>query len=306
MAKKIKSIKELPDWYRLENYTPAFNLNGAGWYEQLVQRWFFNYLHEKKQRQPEQDYQYFNKILIKIRSHGVYTLSDDFEIFMIGGGKLVELKNSPKTFSESAHAISPFTLRRLYQCEQNLSEERRNRVRHYMDNIFSTPSELDEKEAEYTKSFIDLPIYNAFDGEKHYWQFDIVEVDLSLPDKLLRQQFENYLKTQRKRLKSTSPQQLKSTSPQMLDILNSTSSKYPEYQKWAKYGILQYIDLKLWEKEADTEIPHRVMADAIFPAGEKGEEAVRKTTKKIADTICTRQYLTLLSKIVAGELAEKK
>jgi hypothetical protein len=32
---EVKSIKQLPEWFNLENYTLASNLNAKGWYEQL-------------------------------------------------------------------------------------------------------------------------------------------------------------------------------------------------------------------------------------------------------------------------------
>ena len=48
------------------------------------------------------------------------------------------------------------------------------------------------------------------------------------------------------------------------------------------------------------------MADAIFPDGDKGEEMVRKTTKKIADMLMKKEYVDFLATIAAHEIAEKK
>ena len=38
MAKKIKHVSELPEWFKLEKYTFTNNLDAAGWYEQLSMR----------------------------------------------------------------------------------------------------------------------------------------------------------------------------------------------------------------------------------------------------------------------------
>ncbi len=37
---EVKSIDQLPEWFNLENYAPASDLNAKGWYEQLFIRWF--------------------------------------------------------------------------------------------------------------------------------------------------------------------------------------------------------------------------------------------------------------------------
>ena len=66
---------------------------------------------------------------------------------------------------------------------------------------------------------------------------------------------------------------------------DSAQFRTPDYREWARVGILQYLDLKAWEKQAEVTIPNRVMADAIFPHGEGGEEVVRKTTAKLADEV---------------------
>jgi hypothetical protein len=37
---EVKSIDQLSEWFNLENYAAASNLNTKGWYEQLFIRWF--------------------------------------------------------------------------------------------------------------------------------------------------------------------------------------------------------------------------------------------------------------------------
>ena len=111
-----------------------------------------------------------------------------------------------------------------------------------------------------------------------------------MPDKILIQQFEDYLKHVRQKYPF---------------VKEGNKYKYPEYQKWVDYSVLPYLDLKLWAEEEGCSIPYRVMADAIFPDGDKGEEMVRKTTKKIADMLINDEYVDFLATIAAHEIAEE-
>ena len=74
---------------------------------------------------------------------------------------------------------------------------------------------------------------------------------------------------------------------------------------WAKFGILPYLDLNAWAEIEGVKIPNRVMADAIFPVGEGGEEVVRKTTQKIAYEILTESHLNKLAALAAQEISER-
>lgn len=79
----------------------------------------------------------------------------------------------------------------------------------------------------------------------------------------------------------------------------------PDFVGWAKFGILPYLDLNAWAEIEGVKIPNRVMADAIFPVGEGGEEVVRKTTQKIAYEILTESHLNKLAALAAQEISER-
>jgi len=51
-----------------------------------------------------------------------------------------------------------------------------------------------------------------------------------------------------------------------------------DFHKWYTFGVLPYCDLSIWANYKDVTIPHRVMADAIFADGVKGEESIRRVT----------------------------
>ncbi len=305
--KIIRNIKDLPDWYALEKYRAADSLDAAGWYEILLQRWnhfFWLDVHgpEKYTSDRHDRKNYYYDALLQSRKDPLSLLTDDLQISLIGGGQLAALKYSKEDFSTFSHAISPLTIRRLYQQERRLQKSTRIRVREWMDHIFDDFRNIGmtdqfKTECEWARSFIDDPIFEAFEkqGEERDWQnqsrgHDFVEINLTVPDKILIEQFASYLRNIRKKYP---------------DIKPANPYKAPEYKKWLEYGLLPYLDLNLWERENNVSIPYRVLADAIFSDGNMGEEMIRKTTKKIADQVMNKDYIDFLATIAAQEIAEK-
>jgi hypothetical protein len=303
----IRNIKDLPDWFTLGKYRAAEGLDAAGWYEILLQRWnHFFWLDrdgpEEYASDRHEGKNYYYDALLQSRNDPLSLLTDDVQILLIGGGRLQALKYDKKDFSTFSHAISPFTIRRLYQLEHRLKKPTRTRIRAWCDDLFDKLGEAEltedfKAECKWALSFIDAPIFEAFEkeGKERSWPdqrrgHDCVYVDLTVPDKILIQQFTDYLRQVRRRYP---------------DIKPANPYKTPEYKKWLEYGLLPYLDLKLWEIENNVSIPHRVLADAIFPEGNKGEEMIRKTTKKIADQVMKDDYIDFLAIIAAQEIAEK-
>jgi hypothetical protein len=310
MANKriIRNINELPEWYSLKKYHGIALLDAAKWYDILLQRWTHKFFFERDGIKKYTTYTMDNgenPFLLALqasRENPLSLLEDDLQIIVIGGGLLQELKYDPEDFAVSSYAVSPLTIRRLYQIENRLKKETRFKIRKWMDSVFGFFGEdfdkIPQEEHEWAKSFIDDPIFEAL--EKHGEEdniyetgrdYDLVRIDLTVPDKILIQQFADYLYYVRKKYPN---------------VKKAHKYKYPEYQKWIDYAVLPYIDLKLWAYEENCSIPHRVMADAIFPDGEKGEEMVRKTTQKIADMLMGKEYVDFLATIAAHEIAEKK
>ncbi|MCB9976925.1 MAG: hypothetical protein H6858_04920 [Rhodospirillales bacterium] len=300
----IRNVQDLPDWFDLKKYQGAKNLDAAGWYEILLQRqchffWFEKKGAEEYKRRDYEGNNYYYDALLQSRNDPLSHLSDNTQILLIGGGQLYSLKNDKKDFSTFSHAISPLTIRRLYQKEHGLKKQTRTRIRKWFDKIFDEIGSIElndnfRAECDWASSFIDDPIFEAFEKEgvqnERRREHDCVYVDLTVPDKILIQQFTDYLHQVRRRY---------------TDIKPANRYKVPEYKKWVEYGLLPYLDLKLWEIENNFSVPYRVLADAIFPDGNKGEEMIRKTTAKIARQVMQGDYINFLSTIAAQEIAEK-
>lgn len=118
---------------------------------------------------------------------------------------------------------------------------------------------------------------------------DSVAVDLNFPDKILIENFKQYLAARRAESKTENL---------------SKTNRQQDYYDWVRFGVLPYLDLKLWELETGNKIPLRVIADAIYPIGEGGEETVRKTTAPLATSLIHNNHLRILIAQVAADIKE--
>lgn len=119
----------------------------------------------------------------------------------------------------------------------------------------------------------------------------LVSVNMLLPDSVLIEQFKQMLNEQRVGTKGIAP------------VLSK--QRKPEFNDWINFGVLPYLDLTIWATESGVSIPNRVMADAIFPVGEGGEEVVRKTTSKLAREILSKPMLETLIALASAEKTEQ-
>ena len=177
-------------------------------------------------------------------------------------------------------------------------------------------SALDPKKVEYAKlwldqfedEFLDSPTYkyepwirkplihSATEEIKQEDDFgfhgmDPVLVDLNFPDKILLETFKQYLATRRAESKTEHL---------------SKPLREQDFYDWTRFGVLPYLDLKFWEMETKNKIPLRVLADAIYPPGEGGEETVRKTTAPLAKSLIEYHNLRILIAQVADESITNK
>jgi len=94
-----------------------------------------------------------------------------------------------------------------------------------------------------------------------------IVVDLGANDSTLKAAFAVWLADARKRSPDFSPSRSK-----------------PNWRRWARYGLLPYIDLWIWSMETETHIPDRVMSSAISRY-DVGEENLRKTIVPLANEL---------------------
>lgn len=272
---EVRQVSDLPKWFDVSKYKAATTLDKANWYENLFVR----------------------GELLKVIG------STEFKKALKGGGQIAQsiysdleslhhtpvysvagLKKRKLWLLCQARQIHPeagvrqMTVNDLYWAEKNIDEAKRN----YARTIFSRTDD--------SESFYDALLWTKREKEWKVNPLDdvlsdgLIKVNLLLPENLLIEQFKAMLKNKKRSMKKV---------------------QNPEFDKWIKFGVLPYLDLKIWERESCKSITNRIMADAIFPPGEGGEEVVRKTTSKLADELLTRKHLETLAALAAHEIAER-
>ncbi len=123
---------------------------------------------------------------------------------------------------------------------------------------------------------------------------EATRVNWELPDTILIEHFKQFLKINRP---------ANYDDDQYKSFLKKCYRK-PDFNEWQRLGILPFLDLTCWASESALVIPYRVMADAIYPPGEGGEETVRKTTAPLAEMLMSEEALDALAHQAALEIAE--
>lgn len=269
MTKRIKHVSELPEWFKLEKYEGAKDLNITGWYQQLVIR-NSAMLHVKAINQEAFRLMRENPI-INIKNH---------RIFWTWFHEVQQRLNMHNPhFALGVHSL---TIDEFIHIEECLLSERLNHARKWKENC-STPNSNFPYER-----WIDEPIYNS--AKPDHYPCRALYVNLGLPDVVLIDHFKECLTKLRNHSNTHDVQKYY----RKLDTHN-----------WIKYGVLPYLDLIIWEKEMDVTIPNRVMADAIYPPGIAGEETVRKTTSELASELTHQMSLNQLGSEAALEISEE-
>lgn len=305
MAKRIRRVSDLPDWFRLAKYEGAAELDAAGWFEQLcTRRDCINRLKFTQPKGPLDVSQYFFEILATIREAPIV---DATKIIVFGDHTRMSHNSTFKGEPKLDHffsGVTSLTTRGLKHIEDKLSPGRREYLHRFWTQFKDDEWTIfDPENMEYhypPKRWIDAPIHESYMFSKNKavrlgQEFSPITVDLSLPDTLLINAFKLWLANARKETGM---------------YPSSTRYRKPDFESWTRFGVLPWLDLTIWQEEVGLTIPSRVMADAIFPYGEGGEETVRKTTKPMAMSLIENEKvndypLFTLAAQAAHELHDK-
>lgn len=281
MSQVIRSASELPGWFSLASYEPQIGLCLAGWLRQLAAR---------------------TELLFAPLPFTEYELAhlDDIRARPIVPAAAEMLDLNPWTndleFQLEGHACAypparPMRLRDLLSLEDavggdELEEVRGLRRRIYPEPGFPIPDVHDAIEAMKEEHRLDCYVE---DWASAHSRSSFVAVDLALPDEVLVDAFRDLIPS------------LRELAARRAQCLTPTGAKV-DPASWAKFAILPYLDLQIWAQEVNVRVPNRVLADAIFLAGEGGEEVVRKTTAKIAAVVTTDAFLRRLVSAAVAQI----
>lgn len=286
MTKRIRRVFDLPDWFDLAKYSKAHSLDAAGWYEQLhvrrelrswviVRKSYPEFGNEEDGRDP------LSELLPLLRANPVVdvTAHSRLQAYFFSGA-LSELKTQELLYSPGVY---PITLDNLYRMEYWIEKEKRDYARKFYNLCY----EKGFPPLNPPKDWMVEPI-DTFTNDDRTAN---IRVNLLVSEKQLIEGFKQLLKSLRAKKDPT---------------FSIRKHARPNFSDWVRFGILPYLDLKIWEHEVATKIPNRVLADAVFLPGEGGEEMIRKTTAKLAVQLLGYSYMESLRALAAYEIAERK
>lgn len=296
---RIKNVSMLPKWFELAKYDATKELDAAGWYEQLHIRKSLQSLLAGAQRRPAAQ----NALMLlagreatrhSLKTH-ILPLVFASPIVDVGSNTLLhayfcnlftlELRAKKPVYSLG---VRQTTMNEFYLTEALIEREKRDYARAVTAIRFDEQRDPTKKLNIQKTSWMNEPVDDICELDTHEVN---VRVNLQVPDKLLIDQFQDMLKAIRKRNVSSG--------------ITAEPTKKIDFDAWCTFAILPYLDLKIWADMESKQIPVRVMADAIFPPGEQGEDTVRKTTIPTAKALLTTKHLATLASAAAQEIAER-
>ncbi|MAS87840.1 MAG: hypothetical protein CMH30_07705 [Micavibrio sp.] len=296
----VKNENDLPKWYNLDKYKPFRKLNNEGWYYALVQRACHLELLESFAAVKSKKYHtssLIQKNIKALREDPLFSPEDNEALDFFGGTQMWAMKKRRAEFKKMLFSIKPITLNDIYQKERFVENDTRIKTRHLMDSYYeSKEHNLSTEDVSLCEEILRTPLFEVLKTRGNYKpnhatrtfmrSRDMVEIDFSQPDHVLKSQFETYIKSTRKNFP---------------DLRRSFAFKRPKYKAWCDFGIIPYLDLRIWALEHTQKISNRVLADAIFEDPEKDEESVRRSTQRIAKKITSNDYLQFMICLVAEE-----
>lgn len=268
---KIERVEDLPDWFGIDKYAGCgcADFNAIEWHGSLhARREVFSALNAAKQTGISKVSHIFQPDLEMLRRTPLNWRDGRGYIWFPGDVEL-EVRDSPVRDLSINHLISKIDQDR--DSAETIGS--RNLAGRWEPLLSSAPWDTWEG-AEGAIGTIDEH------GEP-------LLVDLSVSDSALTDAFSNWLNEKRATQE------------------NRPRRKKWLYEKWARYGLLQYLDLKIWEEETGNHIPDRVMAAAISRY-DMGEENLRKTVAPLAKALMSSAAeLRALASVEAASLRSK-
>jgi hypothetical protein len=300
---KIERAQDLPEWFDLEKYSGCKSFGATEWFEQLVCR---KHLLRGNPEYPDRQIvtrPIFKEITYKnehgeVIENGALMLSDH-----VAMNQSEAMSQWRERIGKDIHSLRAAPLAAQLWLSDALKDpmptvasmtiaDLRDVVRHSALKVgFSKTPSLQNHI--HNSDFDNLPesvkceeIYlRRFALERSNRAAILVNLDTSNAD--LKLAFSAWLKEAR------------------ADQQSAAKRNKPSYNRWARYGLLPYLDLRIWEMETGNEIPDRVVCRAISDVknSDAGEENIRKTLTPLAAELM--RDLSALQALAAIETSGK-
>ncbi|HBM09966.1 hypothetical protein CXF92_06790 [Pseudomonas sp. Choline-3u-10] len=245
---KIDRVEDLPEWFNLDRYRECENLSATDWLAELEMR---------------------RTLFRAYQSLGAMPMWESDLVVAVHSGVADSIREMPIDPSRNEYAdlhIQP--VRNVNVADllmQRIRDEIANKDGRGSDEMASRWAAIGDSQYPLNSamSVAGLPVEIDF-YSPYALPAAVIQVDLNSPDSLLRDAFTAWLKEARSFRQSDSGKRQK-----------------PLYGRWARYGLLPYLDLMIWGMETHTHIPDRVMSAAISHY-DAGEANLRKTIAPLA------------------------
>lgn len=313
MTPRVKSLKDLPSWFKRESYADADRLSRRDWVAQFAVR------SELLRMASSKD---LAELLKPLRAAPLAWLNEQgpLHMLLLTSGYRDSVVLGPKysrtrlmTGLDRLVIACQVGTERLGQVERWRKEFHRAplapeskllataHIRLLADQVAQPPGSCQSASLRSHSGLEPLPkvpprteveaVMEACAPDTD-WPMAHALFDPTLPDWLLCEQFKKLVIEARA-----------TVSPARAD---HSASRRPVPYNWIRFSVLPLLDLQLWQSETGGQIPRRVLADAIFEPGEGGEDMLRDSSEPWAHVLTTPSYLDQLANWADLEMWDPK
>ncbi|MGK0270711.1 MAG: hypothetical protein ACI88H_001359 [Cocleimonas sp.] len=257
--KKVSSTKDLPTWFKLENYDCIANLSNEKLLEQIGYRCFLLRNIESGATKESNFTIPSSQAEWSLINRGTVVITD---VFIIDEDD----EHGISPCMPSTQAVHPLpAYRAIYFVHQLIKDDR----------LIASKDKFKMLDFDLSTEDFDL----AEPKGKH----SIAHMAINLADnsdKVILADIKKLLPEWREALKVDEPNK-------------NIYSKSSHYQKIVDYKIIPLLDLKIWSLLVRQKIPHRVLTVSLYPNGEKGETELKQTVLPFVDKVTSDNYRVL-------------
>lgn len=292
----IKSSKDLPEWFKLENYNKAKYFNAYEWYDELMPRLFLRHClkhYGKSAQDIPQNWEFIKKdgLLFYVAKteevkFRIRAITPDFH-------QVKALKEKPAHAKPEPLSVNSLLNFNMYGgCYWYVDDEEQKAIAKRIDAFLGEDPKAvtDEFKIEamtwLTRPFLDCPM-DEMRGLKSKYAY--AKVDLEASDEQIKKDVAIWLEQERKRRDKPAPKKNFSDA---------------DFSGWHESAVLPYLDLMFWAEIEEVKIHQNAIAQAIFPdtyslASDIDPMGKLKTTKKKAEYLMDHKTMKLLELQIA-------
>ncbi|MNB96701.1 hypothetical protein D3C81_608460 [compost metagenome] len=258
---KIERVEDLPDWFRLEKYNNSENFKAIDWLRSLaIRAEILHIMNYEFDDEAEDDT--LPDIILRVAEEAIFILRQSpLERTMPAKSNYWQYISNDN-FLVGDKSVRPLKFGDLIEeCNFNRSFGSAAALEKW-----EVLTDTDTHRLIKRKDIADTAVVLTGDGPPHH--LVAVAVDLNSPDAIIEATFMRWLESERVKAKTTINRYRK-----------------PTHDRWTRYGVLPYLDLMIWAQEMDAIIPDRVMAAAITPLTDIGDDRLRKTVAPLANSL---------------------